>query len=336
MDTYTNPTPNPRPQDSTPGSNAPKPKDYKKIVPAVLLLLLLGTWGYIIFDKSKESTVVNTLQSDVANSDSARQAVEGEYNNALLRLDSLTGTNVELKGDLADKQKEIDNLKTQIASELKNAHGDLTKARALITELRGKVNGLMDEVAKLKEENQTLTVNNQSLTSERDTLSSKNSKLNTDLSSSKAENEHIRDEASTLHASSFNVTALNIGDNGKEKQTDKAKKANTLRFSFNLDENNITPSGNKELYVIITAPDGNIVTVPSQGSGTFTTRKEGQKTFTTKLNVDYEQGHTLPVSFNWRQDGKFQIGTYNIAIYQNGYAIGHGSKELKKSGFLGL
>ena len=68
------------------------------------------------------------------------------------------------------------------------------------------------------------------------------------------------------------------------------------------------------------------------GSGTFTTRDEGDKTFTSKVPVDFESGKMKNVQFTWKQDEAFQTGTYKIEIYHNGFKIGEQSKELKKGG----
>ena len=71
--------------------------------------------------------------------------------------------------------------------------------------------------------------------------------------------------------------------------------------------------------------------MPTSGSGTFTTRDEGDKVFTNKMDVNYEQGKRLPVSFDWKPEaGKYQTGNYKVEIYQNGYKIGEGTKTLKK------
>lgn len=71
------------------------------------------------------------------------------------------------------------------------------------------------------------------------------------------------------------------------------------------------------------------------GSGTLTTRTEGDKSFTYKAAIDYEQGTRKNVSVPLRQD-KFQVGDYKIEVYQNGFKIAEGTRSLKKSGFLGL
>jgi hypothetical protein len=106
-----------------------------------------------------------------------------------------------------------------------------------------------------------------------------------------------------------------------------------FRVSFQLDENRIATSGQKELYVVVTGPDGQPISTPTNGSGTFQTRDEGEKVFTNKVDVQYEQGQRLPVSFDWKVDNsRYQTGNYKIEIYHNGYKIGEGTKSLKKGG----
>ena len=51
--------------------------------------------------------------------------------------------------------------------------------------------------------------------------------------------------------------------------------------------------------------------------------------------VPYEQGKRSNVSFDWKQDGRYQLGEYKIEVYHNGYKIGEGRKALKKGGLFG-
>jgi hypothetical protein len=70
-------------------TNPQTPKrDDRKIIYGILIALLLGTWGYIIYDKSKTNESINQLQTQYSNVDSARNEVQAEYNDALARLDS--------------------------------------------------------------------------------------------------------------------------------------------------------------------------------------------------------------------------------------------------------
>ena len=323
------------PSAENPQQQPPAPKDNRKLIYGILIAALLGTWGYIIYDKNKAKEAITTLQTQFNNVDSARTAVQQEYNDALAKMDSLTGTNTKLNSELAQKKADIDKLKENIKSELAKKDADISKLKGLVAELKGKVNDLFAQIDQLKAENQTLTANNQDLTKQRDTLTTQKQQLSQTLSSTQAEKAHVEDVASTLHASNINIAAIDVKSNGKEKVTTRAKRADLLRISFELDENRVAPSGQKELYVIVTGPDGKPVTIPSNGSGNFTTRDEGDKVFTSKVDVQYEQGKRTPVSFDWKQDSRYQIGDYKIEIYHNGYKIGEGVKTLKKAGLFG-
>ena len=69
------------------------------------------------------------------------------------------------------------------------------------------------------------------------------------------------------------------------------------------------------------------------GNGTFTTREEGEKSFTAKVPVDMETAKKKNVAFAFEPIGNsFQIGSYKVQIYQNGFLIGEGTTQLKKGG----
>lgn len=136
---------------------------------------------------------------------------------------------------------------------------------------------------------------------------------------------------STLNASNIAISPIHEKSNGKEKVTTTAKRVNKLVISFDVD-NRIAQTGQTDVYVCITGPDGQPVSVPALGSGTFTTREEGDKVFTAKVPVDIEAGKKKSVQFAWKQNSDFKIGSYKIEIYHNGFKIGEGTKELKKGG----
>ena len=111
--------------------------------------------------------------------------------------------------------------------------------------------------------------------------------------------------ASTLNAYGITITPVNERKGGKEKVTTKAKKVDKLVIAFDVD-NRIAQTGSTEVFVSIIGPDGKPVTVESLGSGTFTTREEGEKPFTAKVPVDIEAGKKKHVEFAWKQNADFQ------------------------------
>jgi len=85
------------------------------------------------------------------------------------------------------------------------------------------------------------------------------------------------------------------------------------------------------MYIIVTAPDGKVISSTATNGGTFTARTDGDLTFTSKLTVPYEQGTRQNVQLPLYQE-KFQTGDYKIQVYHNGFKIGEGVRTLKKGG----
>ena len=99
-------------------------------------------------------------------------------------------------------------------------------------------------------------------------------------------------------------------------------------MSFQIDKNKITPSGNQDLYVCITAPNG----VSFTEGGKINTREDGTKAYSNKIAVQYVQNAVLPISYDVKQSAKFVEGEYLVEVYNNGFKIGEGKTTLKKGG----
>lgn len=310
---------------STSSSNS----NTKNIVIGALAVILLGTWGYFLYDKNKSNEQIQVKSAEVTTATTARDSVQSAYNEALTRLDSLTGSNNSLQGQLTDRQTEIVKLKNQINKIVNNKNAtaaDLARAKRLINELNSKISNLEAEVARLMGENQQLAATNTVLHQEKQTLE-------TNLQVATTEKEELAktvDVGSTFSASNINIKALNEKGNGKEKETTTAKRVDKLIVSFDV-ENRIAKSGPADLYVIVTAPNGQVISDPSLGSAVLSTRQDGDKPFTYKTTLEYEQGTRKTVQVPLRQQ-HFQTGDYKIEIYQNGFKIAEGVKSLKKGG----
>ena len=160
--------------------------------------------------------------------------------------------------------------------------------------------------------------------------------LETNLQTTTAQKDELAatvDVASTFSASNIAIRPVNEKRNGKEKETTTAKRVDKLVVSFDV-ENRVARSGPADLYVIVTGPNGQVVSDPSMGSGTLTTRTDGDRQFTYKSTLNYDQGTRKSVQIPLRQND-FQTGNYKIEIYQNGFKIAEGVRSLKKGGLFG-
>lgn len=322
------------PSAGTQPANQPNNNNTRNVLIGLLAAGLLGTWGYVLYDKNKTQDVIQVKSAEVTTASTARDSVQTIYNEALSRLDSLVGSNNSLTGQLTDRQTEIVKLKNDINKIVNNRNAssaDLKRARTLIASLNGKISGLEAEVARLMGENQQLATTNTVLSNEK-------VKLTSDLQTTTQQKEELSqkvDVGSTFAVSNFAIRGVDEKKNGKEKETDRAKKVNKLVVSFDI-ENRITQSGPSDLYVIVSGPDGQVINNASMGSGTVSTRTDGDRTFTSKVSTEYEQGSHKTISVPLRQD-KFQTGDYKIEVYHNGFKIAQGIRNLRKGGgFLGL
>jgi predicted nuclease with TOPRIM domain len=318
--------PSATPPPSTPPRNN---RTGKNILIGVLAVGLLGTWAYLLYDKNNSDKQINDQQAQISKVTTDKEDLQASFDASLARLDSVTGANNNLQGKLTDREKDIEAKKTEIRSILnkKNASdSELKRARTLISELNGKIDVLEAEVTRLTGENQELTVNNSTLKQEKTDLEQNLQSTTTQ----KEELEKTVDVASTFSASNIAITPVNEKRSGKEKSTTTAKRVDKLVVSFDV-ENRIAKSGPADMYIVVTGPDGKII---GTASDMLTTRTDGDRNFTAKVPIDYEQGTRKPIQFPIRQDN-FQTGNYKIEVYHNGFKIGEGVRSLKKGGLFG-
>lgn len=305
--------------------------NYRGILTGALVVALLATWGYFFWDKSRTKEEKQQLSMQITTSDSSKNSLQRELNDAVMSLDMLKSSNAKADSLLTTKDKEIQDLKNRVQSILnsKNATAaQLSEARRLISQLKSNIETYTAEIENLHSQNIQLAEEKRVVTEERDVVKKHFDSAKTVIK----QKEDIIDIGSTLHASNLNVVGVKSKSNGKEKETTTAKRVDKLKISFDLDENRITQSGTKDIYINIIAPDGSPIVADNAASGKFTTREGEEKPFTTKVQVDYKQGEHQQVNVEWNKNQNLQPGNYKIEIYNNGFKIGEGVRSLKKGG----
>lgn len=323
MSTTNFPTPSQENQPQT----LPRKNNYKNAVIGVLAAGVLGLGGYMVYDKNKASDTIQQQQSQIAKVTDEKSDIQSSFDASLARLDSMATVNTGLNSQLTEKNTEIAKVKSEIRSILskKNATAaELSRAKTLIAQLNDKISVLEQDVARLTEENQTLNNDKVVLTQEKE-------KLTTDLATTTEVKQNLEkkvDVASTLNASNIAITPIDVRKSGKEKVSTTAKRVDKLLVSFDV-TNRIAQPGSTDVYVLVIGPDGTPITSSAE---TFTTREDGDKTYTAKLPVEIETAKKKNVEFAFAPGTKFQQGSYKIMIYQNGFLIGESIRELKKGG----
>jgi len=301
----------------------------KNIVIGILAIALVGLGSYFVVDKNKTGDTIQQQQTQIAKVTDDKSEIQRSFDASLVRLDSMTTVKTGLESKLTASNSEIAKDKNEIRSILnkKNATAaELNRAKDLIAQLNGKISTMEADVARLTKDNESLTQDKMALVQD-------TAKLNQDVSTTTASNQALTqkvDIASTLNASNIAITPVKVKGNGKEVETSSAKRADKLVISFDV-ANRIAEPGQTDVYVCITGPDGKTVTTATN-NGTFTTREEGDKSFTAKVAVDLDSSRKKNVEFSFKPDNHFMEGSYLIQLYQNGFKIGEATRSLKKGG----
>ncbi len=294
----------------------------------IALLTIAG--GYLFMDRNKTMDNNETLmnQNEIVKSEKAD--IEADYNAALARLDEMKNQSAQMDSLLNSKNDEILELRKKIDNIVKNKNAtdaELKEAAKLINELKSKLNTYQEQIKALKSENIQLTEEKKQLTQEKKQLVQESEKLQTE----KNELEQKVELGSVLHASGFKLEAINNKKNflGKEKEvnTQKAKKVDLMRITFDIDDNRISESGDKILYILIKTPSGKIVTTPGN---VFKLNDGTEIDYTVSKVIPYSKGEKINgIKTEWRPNEDFEKGTYTVEVYHQGYKIGNEKVNLK-------
>jgi uncharacterized phage infection (PIP) family protein YhgE len=305
-------------------------KDIRSLLLILLSFGLVATWVYHFYDKATYShpktEITSTDSTAVADGvrDSLRKVYSATISNLDLRLDSTRNTSDSLQTQLIIKVKEVNKLKTEISSILKNpksTNSELSLARQKMKELE-------DIVEELRNEKNVLELERKELNARLDQMSGEVGNLQQNIRRLDDENKNLAEKiklASVFVASTLHFTAIDERE-VKEQETLQAKKADKFVASFVL-QNNFNEYMNAEIMIVIIEPDGHVLQSSTWDSGSFDTRTEGRKSYTRKMRFDYTKGEQKALIFTLDVD-TFQKGTYTLQIWHTGMRIGEITKTL--------
>lgn len=308
---------------SNSGSNTPAPRRNNTWIYATIIALLLGINIYLFMNKSKLSDQNQQLALQSARSDSSANSINTEYQAALARLDDLVSKNAQMDSTINDRNGEIAKLKSRIEGILgkdKKTEADYREAKRLIDQLNGKVRTYEERIAQLEGENKDLSDKNTTLTQQRDSTVTENTSLQQKVKL-----------GAVLHASNIRMVPIDLRRGGKkQKETEKARRVDLMRIYFDIDENRVAESGNKEVFLRITGPDGRLLSNAAYGSGVTTGSNGESINYTLVKQVNLTQNEPVKdVTIDWQQDSEYAKGSYAIEIYNDGYKIGGGNVNLR-------
>ena len=130
---------NPQP----PAPPQPPKSNLRTYVMAALIIALLATWGYIIWDKNKTDETIAEKDKQYGTVVSEKDTLQNELDEATTRYDELKTSDVQKDSAISAKDKEIDEKKAKIRSILSKSNAtsaELAQAREMIASLNQNIN----------------------------------------------------------------------------------------------------------------------------------------------------------------------------------------------------
>ena len=233
----------------------------------------------------------------------ANDTILAKYTAAKAKVEQLMN---ELKSQKATSQAEIEAKSAKI----KELQGEISTLRDLLRHYIAQVDSLSKENTGFKAENAEIRTVNETLSSQVQEVSQKNEALS---------------QRMTL-AEKLNVTGVSLQAlNGKGKNEKNVTKAQQLKVTFTIPQNNSTPVGPKTIYMRLTGPEGSLL--GNAGSFSF----EGASVAcTAKRTVEYAGDEIPGVTMYWDVNTTLNPGDYTVELFADNYRLTSRRFTLKK------
>ncbi|PWB23503.1 hypothetical protein [Flavobacterium sp. HTF] len=281
-----------------------------KAVIAVLAVLLIGSLVYI-FKLSSDTDVVKT---ELTSTLTEKESVMKDLQELKATYDAAIAENTSMSDELIQERDKV----VALMDDLNKSKGDVSKYRNQVQGMQAKMKTLVAENDELKKQNGVLTVQRDSTI----VVLGESKKYNEVLVGQNEELAKTVEKGSKLSILNTKTAAYKLKSSGKQIETDKASRADVLKISFTIAENQIAKSGDKTYYVQVIDAKNNVL-----GDKKTESFGENTLTYSFKTTVQYENK-----SVNVVQDlpGKdFAKGTYFINVFDNDELVSKTSFSLR-------
>ncbi|HEY1192768.1 MULTISPECIES: hypothetical protein [Flavobacterium] len=281
-----------------------------KAVIAVLAVLLIGSLVYI-FKLSSDSEVVKT---ELTTSLTEKESVMKDLQELKATYDAAIAENTSMSDELIQERDKV----VALMDDLNKSKGDVSKYRSQVQAMQSKMKTLVAENDELKKQNGVLTTQRDSTI----VVLGESKKYNEVLVGQNEELAKTVEKGSKLSVLNTKTSAYKLKSSGKQIETDKASRADILKVSFTIAENQIAKSGDKTYYVQVIDAKNNVL-----GEKKTESFGDNSLTYSFKTTVKYENK-----SVNVSEDlpGKdFAKGTYFINVFDNDELVSKTSFSLR-------
>ncbi|CAM3828483.1 hypothetical protein [Sphingobacterium prati] len=294
-----------------------KKKDTSKVyffIIAIAALLATNIYFYVKFKTNGEKVYALTVE---------KENLQVQIDRIEAELDKIDVENVQLTPEMTvqkdDSRAEIAELRKKLENKSITPK-DIDDAQRKINLLKKQVDHYRVDVQRLVQENQILSKQNSTLN---ESVVEKNKQINS-LTTTNAELKEKVTTASALKVSSISINGLEVKKNGKESVEERAKRVDKLKINFTITDNSLAKSGERDIFVRIIDPQGNLVI---QGDNIFFVHGEKLQ-YTFKHNILFTNKGEDYVVY-WSAENGFTKGAYTVLLYEDNAIMGRSTVVLR-------
>ena len=281
-----------------------------KVVMFVLIAVVLGLAGVLVYMQDKNTDLVNELT---------------------LEKEELTAQMVALQKDYESLSSDYDTINSQLDSSREEVSQLIERIRHTEATNRSKIRQYEKELGTLRSIMRNYIV-------QIDSLNTLNKKLTADAAAARREAAEIRKQSEELSKTVESLTGqVAVGSvikarglrleafNASDKITDRSSRVVRFMATLSLVENDLAPKGPVRVYIRIKGPDGILLTNSTQ----MTFEVDGEPMIcSASREVDY-QGKEIELSIYLNEIAEFVKGIYTVEAYTTQTKLGSAELMLR-------
>jgi len=275
------------------------------IITSAALALACAVLGYQLYERTGD---VERSESDLVALSLEKDHVLFDLEKLRFSYDTLNTENALIIAEIADQRAQIDGLVQQV----RNGNWSLSRAKKEAETLRTIMKGYVATIDSLNQLNLALIDENDQMRARVEEVQERNA----NLVIRQQNMEDIISTGQTLQASESSASGIRLLSNGKQRESNRAARADMVRVCFTLLENKIASPGNKTLHLQVTTESGEILL----GSQTESTSVD-QIPISATRQLDYAN-ERLEACVFFMPIEPLSEGIYAISILEGSVKIG--------------
>lgn len=272
------------------------------IIAVILLLAILGVVFLLVRN--------NRLNDE-------KEELEREKTMLITEVRTIEDSNSQLQSKINAQEEQIEILRED-ASELEL---EVQSREAQIARLNRELMKMEDLRLKIAE-CQSLEEEHEKLENEKLEILGQLEAVNEQLSQLEDQHEALIrrvEEASYLKA--YNICVHNFKDKWicRPVVMEIARRVDRTTLSFEINENMLVEPGEKSIHLVITGPEGNVI---SPSAETFTIKETGETINYTEYTTIQYNNQPVPLDFTIEHDTNLESGTYQVQVFLDGIESG--------------